>query len=61
MLNDLGMHPQKNSWAKSVKELLDHLGFSYVWLFQGVGNKTLFLKYFKSRLTDGFIQNWISQ
>jgi Zn/Cd-binding protein ZinT len=34
MLNDLDMHPQKNSWAKSIKELLDHLGFSYAWLFQ---------------------------
>jgi hypothetical protein len=41
MLNDLDMHSQKNSWAKSIKELLENLGFSYACLFQGVGNKTL--------------------
>ena len=47
--------------AKSVKELLENLGFNYVWLYQGVGNKLLFMENLKIRLTDGFIQNWKAQ
>ena len=42
MLNNLLNFPAKSSWAKSVKSLLDNLGFGYVWIEQGVGNINMF-------------------
>ena len=42
MLNDLQNFPAKSSWAKSVKSLLDNLGFGHVWIEQGVGNINMF-------------------
>ena len=35
MLNDLQRFSDKPSWAKSVKTMLENLGFSHVWLSQG--------------------------
>ena len=58
MLNDLQNFPTKSSWAKSVKSLLDNLGFGHVWIEQGVGNINMFLRIFKERLTDNFVQGW---
>ena len=58
MLNDLQNFPAKSSWAKSVKSLLDNLGFGHVWIEQGVGNINMFLRIFKERLTDNFVQGW---
>ena len=58
MLEDLERLPEKLSWAKSVKVLLESLGFGHVWLTQGVGDVTMFLNVFKQRLTDNFIQGW---
>ena len=43
MLEDLERLPEKLSWAKSVKALLESLGFGHVWLMQGVGDVTMFL------------------
>ena len=37
MLNDLQNFPAMSSWAKSVKSLLDNLGFGHVWIEQGKG------------------------
>ena len=42
MLNDLQNFPAKLSLAKSVKSLLDNLGFGRVWIEQGVGNINMF-------------------
>ena len=42
--NDLQNFPAKSSWAKSVKSLLDNLGFGHVWIEQGVGNINMFLR-----------------
>ena len=47
------------SWAKSVKLLLESLGFGHVRIEQGVVN--MFLRVFKQRLTDNFIQGWNEQ
>ena len=46
------------SWIKSVRDLLRSTGFADVWLCQGVGDKNLFLKVFKSRYVDIFQQQW---
>ena len=58
MLEDFERLPEKLSWAKSVKVLLENLGFGHIWLMQGVGDVTMFLNVFKQRLTDHFIQSW---
>ena len=58
LLEDLQRLPEKLSWAKSVKVLLESLEFGHVWLMQGVGDVTMFLNVFKQRLTDYFIQGW---
>lgn len=46
------------TWATSVKTCLERYGFGYVWLQQGVGNKTQFLKQFRQRLIDCYRQDW---
>lgn len=57
MLNDLQRFPEKSSWAKSVKTTLEHLGFCYVWLSQGVGYINALVSILKYRLADNFVQN----
>ncbi|MCG8046233.1 MAG: reverse transcriptase family protein, partial [Candidatus Thiodiazotropha endolucinida] len=61
MLADLDAHPLKSNWASSVKELLCRLGFGEVWDYQGVGNISAFLKQFKQRVRDIFVQEWHSR
>ena len=39
MLNDIQIKPNKICWAKSLKCLLENLGFYHVWLMQSVGNE----------------------
>ena len=58
MLSDLTERPNKVNWAYLVKDLLSWMEFYEVWLNQGVGNIELFLKVFKQRITDNFLQNW---
>ena len=58
MLNDLESYPEKKSWARSVKTLLESLGFNHVWLNQGVVNVEVFLSFFKQRLKDHYCQGW---
>ena len=50
MLQELNMYPNRNSWEKSVKTVLENLGFYNVWLNQGVENESLFLKMFEQLL-----------
>ena len=57
MLNDIELSHNCVNWASNVKVLLSSLGFHEVWVNQGVGNKNVFLRVFKQRLTDCFIQN----
>ena len=40
------------------KSLVGNCGFNDVWLNQGVGDVDMFLKIFRVRVTDMFIQNW---
>ena len=58
MLSDLTGRPNKVNWAYLVKDLLSWMEFYEMWLNQGVGNIELFLKVFKQRITDNFLQNW---
>ena len=60
MLKDLDERG-KDTWATEVKALLCKNGFGHVWLSQGVGNKEIFLKEFKQRMSDCAKQNWSSK
>ena len=55
LYENLDRYPNKKSWVKSVKSILENLGFNDVWLHQGVGNVNHFLLIFKQRLRDNFI------
>ena len=48
----------KDYWVSRIREILCETGFNFVWLQQGVGDKNSFLRSFKQRLVDMFIQEW---
>ena len=48
----------KDCWVSKIREILYETGFNFVWLQQGVGDKNSFLRSFKQRLVDMFIQEW---
>ena len=48
----------KRNWVTCIKELLQSLGFDYVWRDQGVLNTGGFLKSFRQRMIDKFTQEW---
>ena len=48
------------SWGLRVKSILCSLGFSFVWINQGVGDSNNFIEIFKQRLTDVNIQDWLN-
>lgn len=55
----LHMHGQnRNSWASSVCFLLHKYGFDDVWVNQGVGDESVFLKFLKERLCTSYCQEW---
>ena len=53
------MKPNSTSWAKSVRHLLQSIGFNNVAMNQGAGNVNLFIRILKERLNDNFIQTGI--
>ena len=53
--------PNCKSWAKSVRDILQSLGFYEVWLFQTVGDIDIFVCELKQRLQDVYVQNWFSE
>mgnify|MGYP000426324330 FL=1 len=55
------MYPNRNSWAKSVKAVLENLGFYNVWLNKGLENENLFVNIFKQRMGDTYLQDWNSE
>ena len=48
-------HPQHNSWASMVKNMLCTLGFNDIWLLQYVSNPNELYLEVKQRLMDNFI------
>ena len=61
MCRDLAIKPNSTSLAKSVRQLLQSIGFNNVWMNQGVGNVNLFIRILKERLNDNVLQNWNSE
>ena len=59
--SDIEVFPNKNNWASLLRDILSSLGFFDVWIFQGVGNKQLFLNLAKQRLKDNFQQKWTAE
>jgi hypothetical protein len=58
LLDDCARMPEKVNWVSLVKMLLCKHGFGDVWIQQGVGSVELFLRMFKTRLQDNFMQEW---
>jgi hypothetical protein len=50
----------KNNWASCICYTLYRYGFGHVWENQGVANSKLFLRVFKQRLIDCYLQDWNS-
>ena len=48
----------RDCWASRMREILCETDFSFEWPQQGVGDVIFFLKLFKQRLADTFIQEW---
>jgi len=46
------IYTKKKYWVKSLTDLLDRLGFSEVWFFQGVGDINIFVSTAKQRIAD---------
>mgnify|MGYP007133525235 CR=1 FL=1 len=61
MCRDLAIKTNSTSWAKSVRHLLQSIGFNNVWINQVFGNANLFILILKERLNDNFIQIWNSE
>ena len=56
--NDCENNIRVKNWCSLLKQLLCTLGFYEIWLFQEVGNASVFLYNVKQRLSDQFIQGW---
>lgn len=52
MISDINSRPNKKNWALDVRDILNSTGFSQVWLNQGVGDESVFLRIFKCRIKD---------
>ena len=50
----------KSCWVTHIRTLLSRTGFYYIWANQGTQNVQGFLRVFKQRLIDQFIQEWDS-
>ena len=57
MLKTLDENGRK-TWANDVKLLLQTCGFNFVWMQQGVGDKSVFLEVFYSRLKTYYLEKW---
>ena len=56
ILNDLQIFSSQVIFGQFCKVITTQFGFGHVWIEQGVGNIKLFLRIFKERLTDNFLQ-----
>ena len=61
MCRDLAIKPNSTPWAKSVRHLLQSIGFNNVWINQVFRNVNLFIHILKERLNDIFIHIWNSE
>ena len=49
-----------NNWASQDENILCFIGFGYVWLFQEISDVKTFIKIIKLRLTDTYLQEWLT-
>ena len=48
----------KQNWVTHVKDILFRYGFGYAFIWQEIGNSELFIREFKQRLQDSYMQEW---
>ena len=53
--------PLINTWATSVRDILNKSGFGDVWVSQTVLNTNEFLSVFKQRVRDIYLQQWTEE
>ena len=51
----------RKTWAGEVKQILFKYGFGEVWEYQQVGNKTVCMSEFSTRLKDISLQEWSAE
>ena len=49
---------KKFNWARGIKEILEMAGLGYVWESGHTLNVNSFIKFFRQRLRDIYIQDW---
>ena len=57
--NDIEVFPNQKHWASLLREIISSLDFFDLWIFQGVGNKQLFLNL--AIKLDNFQQKWTAE
>ena len=55
LCNDAYYSTNRDNWASKVKTLLHTIGFTYVWLNQGVENVTVFKKKVFAQRNRGYL------
>ena len=50
--------PHITTWCTQIKNLLNKWGFGYIWVDQSVSNHKEFLKVFRQRVNDMYMQEW---
>ena len=60
-LRQSGNESDVHNWVYAVKHCLDVFGFSDVWVNGGVGNERVFLRVFRQRMVDCYMQDWNSK
>jgi len=55
------LFPNQVTWVSQVKNMLERYGFGYVWRNQMVENEAYFLRIFKQRIVDVYLQEWSAQ
>ena len=50
--------PNKATWASLVRDTLEHCGMGNYWAAQRVSDKGTFIKVFRTRLQDIYLQTW---
>ena len=52
------LNPNLVTWASLVRDMLNKYGLGNYWVAQNVGDKKVFLEFFKRRMYDVFLQEW---
>ena len=61
LCSELERSPNTKSWVSLIRNMLQNSGFHEVWINQGVGDIDIFIRIFRQRVTDIYMQKWSSE